>query len=321
MHHQLIRTVIVCSFLLPISTFGTPTFQSAKPGCKPKCGNVTIPFPFGLGPVRCFLDEWFEIGCDQNATVPVLRKLNLQVLNISLPAYYTANSTAASETTYGLHDGTVKVNLPIVRHQCDGARPSPPNVSLRSSPYSFSQPGNFLATVGCNNLAVMAETASAFVGCASHCDGGGLGNFSNCSGVGCCRTSIPSGLREFDVTFKRISDHDTVAVGEECRLAFLADKQWLEFNESKDLRMLREMEYVPGVLEWGIPKEMTSAIGLGGSDSYGCENYGEPESERLPKLYRCYCRSGYVGNAYLADCQGKATLIINTSYIIESTCL
>ncbi|KAI6698138.1 hypothetical protein NL676_018257 [Syzygium grande] len=87
------------------------------------------------------------------------------------------------------------------------------------------------------------------------------------------------------------------------------------------LKVLREMEYVPGVLEWGLPKEMASEIGLSGSDSYGCEYYGKLENERLPKLYRCYCRSGYVGNAYLADCQGKASLIVDTSHIIESTCL
>ncbi|KAI6696900.1 hypothetical protein NL676_017019 [Syzygium grande] len=188
-------------------------------------------------------------------------------------------------------------------------------VSLRSSPYSFSQPGNFFAAVGCNNLAVMAETASAVIGCTSHCDGGGLGNFSNCSGVGCCRTLIPLGLWEFDVKFKWISDDDTVAVRELCRLAFLADKQWVEFNELKDLRMLREMEYVPGVLEWGIPKEMVSVIGLSGGDSYGCEYYGEPKSEQLPKLYRCYCRSGYVGNAYLADCQ--ASVVYRPNPIFE----
>ncbi|KAL3754914.1 hypothetical protein ACJRO7_002062 [Eucalyptus globulus] len=65
-------------------------------------------------------------------------------------------------------------------------------------------------------------------------------------------TSIPSGLRALGVKFKWISDADAVAAGEECRLAFLADKEWLSFNDSKDPRVTREMEFVPGVLEWGI---------------------------------------------------------------------
>ncbi|KAL3754909.1 hypothetical protein ACJRO7_002057 [Eucalyptus globulus] len=213
----------------------------------PSAGTCPFPSPLGWArpgpahPGRCFLDTGYAIVRGRSAAVLVLRSLRLQVLNVSIPAHYSVNPTAAMETTSGLHDGAVKAHLPVVRHQWDGARPSSPNVSLRSSPSTSS------LAVGSNNLAVTAEAAS-------RCDGGGLGNFSDCSGVGYCRTSIPSGLRALGVKFKRISVADAVAVGEKCRLAFLADKEWLAFNGSKDLRVPREMEFVHGVLEWGIRK-------------------------------------------------------------------
>ncbi|XP_074293828.1 wall-associated receptor kinase 5-like [Silene latifolia] len=53
----------------------------AKPGCQDKCGNVTIPYPFGMGP-SCYYTEWYSITCE-NFT-PTLSKFGLQVLQIGL---------------------------------------------------------------------------------------------------------------------------------------------------------------------------------------------------------------------------------------------
>ena len=53
-----------------------------KPGWQKQCGNVTIPYPFGIGP-GCFLSEWFEMTCNTTFTPPKPFIDSLPVLEIS----------------------------------------------------------------------------------------------------------------------------------------------------------------------------------------------------------------------------------------------
>ncbi|KAJ0074705.1 hypothetical protein Patl1_37666 [Pistacia atlantica] len=71
---------VVLLLSMPINK-SVAAFPIAKLGCTPSCGNVSIPFPFGIEE-DCYLEDDFAIDC--NSDKPFLGNLNLEVLDISL---------------------------------------------------------------------------------------------------------------------------------------------------------------------------------------------------------------------------------------------
>ncbi|XP_021816237.1 wall-associated receptor kinase-like 6 [Prunus avium] len=64
--------------------------EMAKPNCKDKCGNLTIPYPFGIGH-GCYSRPEFSITCKESndesePTTPRLMETRMIVTNISLEA-------------------------------------------------------------------------------------------------------------------------------------------------------------------------------------------------------------------------------------------
>lgn len=153
MSNSVFRVLLLLVFLATQASGAAPSL--AKPGCNETCGNVVIPFPFGIGD-GCFLDDWYEIVCQENDSVLILNKTGLRVLNISLP-YSRA-----------CMNGVIVVTLPIIYQNASCGSQGPVG-RLEGSQFVFSQTWNVFGSIGCDTLATVAGTESAVVGCRLKC--------------------------------------------------------------------------------------------------------------------------------------------------------
>uniref|UniRef100_A0A7N2LHE9 Protein kinase domain-containing protein n=1 Tax=Quercus lobata TaxID=97700 RepID=A0A7N2LHE9_QUELO len=270
----------------------------AMPGCKDTCGNVSIPYPFGMT-AGCYLNDWFKIVCTGKGSSAraFLPGINMEVLEIKISNPNNDDYSYSSS----FEPGIVLVKMPIIiSSNCANTVPRNSSVNMKGSPFYFSSYRNKFISVGCNNMALMtASDPTVLVGCNSDCDYKTMiGRGAKCSGFKCCQTAFPYGNQVFNVNFES-KDEKNKGI-EKCKYAFLAEEEWLDTNlvvlhdRSYEVQLL---EYVPVTLEWTVckfntlsPTEAVVRNAYWGSTKYGTEYY--------------YCRIGYEGNPYLnTGCQ------------------
>lgn len=256
----------------------------AKPGCQGKCGNVNIPYPFGIG-TNCSADRRFEISC--NATFqekPFLVYDELEVLNISVL------------------ESTVHVNNPVLKDCTNETKVQ--KVIYLSTPYTFSATKNRFTAMGCDNLALMTQNGSNLGGCMSFCNGTRRDKI--CIGINCCKTRMPPSLRYFSTSLRSIDYKNGQEI---CRYAFIADWNWL--LNLDDIYTVENMEQVPAVLNWKLYGECSGNTSkLCGKNSL-CTN-----NQTSTNQIMCSCIGGYEGNPYLPDgCQGNLLVYVQRLFI------
>ncbi|KAK1560382.1 hypothetical protein Q3G72_025993 [Acer saccharum] len=264
----------------------------SKPGCLARCGEVPIPFPFGIE-VDCYLNDWYKVNCSSDKLF--LLSINLQVLDISI------------------EEGTMLVNHPTFSSCKDSNEgdevDSNEGYILQNSPFFFSQTENVFFGLGCDNFAFILYNDSIVAGCYSSCrkndDTYQIGETIGCYGIKCCQTRIPYSLQAFTVSvgsITRLNDLDHIANNKNCKTAFLVQEIWLtaqnvSFNNS---------DIVPVVLDWGINNYSITPVNFTTHckvyDSFTNDNIS-PSSIGIP-VHQCICRSGFEGNPYLTGrCQ------------------
>ncbi|KAK2994955.1 hypothetical protein RJ640_027859 [Escallonia rubra] len=246
----------------------------AQPGCQAFCGNVSIPYPFGIGSNNCYLDHNYTITCDQsfNPPKPYLTSLRLEVLAVSLT------------------NQKITINNPVVKG-CGNSPSVGTSKSLEGTPFVFSGRYNKFMVSGCGN-ATLDLDGIVMAGCSSRCNHDSAGQGKGCFGINCCETTTPFVLDRYNVSV-------TVSTQGDCVSGFLVDKNWIEEYSIFDSRYFAEnIGLVPVVLRWTLQKvDFPSCIG----------NYTTlpfPENT-LITTWSCQCRWNEDGNPYLANgCQG-----------------
>ncbi|KAK3043644.1 hypothetical protein RJ639_000060 [Escallonia herrerae] len=226
-----------------------------KFGCPTECGKLKdIPFPFGTSR-GCYLEKSFLITCNRTFSPPrafLRRSTTIEVLNISL-------------------DGLMRISVVVARDCYDesGARIRGMSKSphLRLSKFPISNIYNKFTAIGCATAAIIQGISGGnySTGCISQC--GDLQNVVNgsCSGVGCCQTSIPNGIKN---SMFAVNLYGTeVPKFAPCSHAFVVEEKAFNFS-SLDLKDLRGSMHVPVVLDYAVGEE--SCAEAQSSISYAC---------------------------------------------------
>jgi hypothetical protein len=264
----------------------------ALPGCPETCGDIAVPYPFGIGQ-GCF-HEGFNLTCQKQHRTKLLLGDGTEVLGISLP------------------NGTVRIDSNVFQSASanfNGTWSGPP----ATSPFMVSSRYNWFVAYGCNIVAQLIPYGTS-VGnvstCASMClDGVEDAKSPMCSGIGSCRAPIPWDLTSYgiQVTHMAVQKY-TVGTSSKHTAAFIVDRAWFTiFQNNIEIDPVPMCQHcgirsVPAVLEWSLHSN-SRCRSSNSFTTYDVDgNHGR---------IRCNCTQGYKGNPYIeAGCQGISFCVL-----------
>ncbi|XP_019055227.1 PREDICTED: putative wall-associated receptor kinase-like 16 [Nelumbo nucifera] len=260
----LINMLLLLQILVPTAIYASPTESMAKPGCQENCGNVTVPYPFGMVDDQNCYRSLYEVTCNHSFNPPKLflgTNGNVEVLEIS-------------------SSGSLRVKT-YIGYRCYNTSTksywSLPSLDLKIRPYSFSDTRNRFTVIGCDTYAYIdgSKGRNFTSGCSMVCSDQQSPINGSCSGIGCCQTSIPKGFKRFEVEIYSFKNHTQVWDFNPCSYAFLVDSEAIENYTCENVSR--------------------------NDPSYACGNNSECYNSPNGLGYLCKCSPGYHGNPYLQD--------------------
>ncbi|KAI3848314.1 hypothetical protein MKW92_015035 [Papaver armeniacum] len=300
-------------------------FMKAKPGCQLKCGNVTIPYPFGIGKECCMIGTegngdgsiMYDIICDNsydppkpfmNATYSYLEILSVSETEVRIRNSFTEFNGGAFVNPME-PDRVPSIDDIQNRTNADGY------LDLFDTPFMVSYSKNKLYGIGCGLVSVIVADVTPPRGviikeCQSICEN--ISKDGSCSGSGCCQTTVPKGLESFSVgvlenatksavgPFSNSPNFTSFAILAELG-NFTFDSVDLTLDATQISKKYEDMA-IPLVLDWAIG-DKTCEDAKVNSTTYACQ----ANSYCTNKItgYGCTCPDGYGGNPYLRPgCKG-----------------
>lgn len=164
------------------------TVRAPPPGCRTMCGDVYIPYPFGVSD-SCSWDESFTISCNSSYSPPRPYFSNIEIIDITVETGEMRVFTAISRICYN-SSKTVSD-----RHSW--------SFDFTNTPFLLSPGKNEFTGIGCHALALLRgkEDGSYFSGCVTTCTSldEAADNGEACTGIGCCQIPTPSDLNMIKV--------------------------------------------------------------------------------------------------------------------------
>ena len=300
----MVRLMLVGLLLLASAAAAAATVAQAKEGCLDKCGDVSIPYPFGTNEEQCYLSPYFLVTCNHSSNPPKLllgkpspEGNNVQVLDISL-------------------EGELLI-LNYVSHDCynrSGGLDSVYSYGSHLTPgqFNISSTRNKFTMVGCDTYAWFRGQRgeeSYRTGCMSLCDNITAVRNGSCSGNGCCQTSIPDELSDIRLTLGTFNNYSEIWEFNPCGYAFIVEESHFTFS-SDDLKDLKGIEKLPMVFDWAFGKETCQVVDENSQTNYACKGNSSCNKRKTGWGYLCNCSEGYQGNPYLeSGCQGTSIYI------------
>ncbi|KAL8146598.1 wall-associated receptor kinase 2-like [Apium graveolens] len=272
----------------------------AKPGCPTHCGDLKVPYPFGIisnenEDRNCSFNSGFAITCNTSTNPPkaFVQKGNIRIFNISDQELRISNVMA--EKCYDQSGFEYKGFSAYT--------------NLAGTPYTFSD-SNVFTVVGCDDYGQIYQAGDDYdlpKGCSTTCRDAEEVREGECLGTGCCQVSV-NFLKYFDVYLSSYNNHTikNTTSFDPCGYAFFGEKDKFNFGGLSDLKDAafknRTKAAVPIVLDWVIVENKTCAQADQDPHSFACRynNSHCSDADKISGGYRCSCDEGYEGNPYLS---------------------
>ncbi|PIA65115.1 hypothetical protein AQUCO_00100541v1 [Aquilegia coerulea] len=278
-------------FLFPLFVFelaaAAVNGTGSLPGCKQKCGNITVPYPFGMG-AKCSIDKWANINCNTTYNPPKPFIGDLEVVQF-LPSEVRIKNFVTSHC----YNQSGALDWKFTN-----------TIGLTGTPYTFSSTKNMVTAIGCDTWVFITgiEGGNFSSGCISLCHQKEHVIDGFCDGVGCCQTSIPKGLKFFNPDLTTTSNYTNVWSFDPCGAAFLAETDMYKFKKS-DFFNVTSLVDVPIILNFAVGNQTCKAAKKN-STSFACKENSHCYDSIDGTGYLCNCSDGYAGNPYLKQgCQ------------------